>query len=88
MIGNQTIILELTTSHLKLLGHLVHIHLVSNADSANPIGEDLLYELLRQTDTVYKEPEKHSVFPVGSNDHPYDAYLTTPVWVKRVEGYA
>jgi hypothetical protein len=87
MIGNQTIILELTTSHLKLIGQLLHIHLVSNADQQNPIGEDLLYELLNQTDNIYKEPEKHSVYPTNGTEHPYDAYLTAPVWIKRVEGY-
>jgi hypothetical protein len=76
------IILELNTAHLKLIAHLLHMHLVANAENENPIGRDLLDFLMQQTDFIHKEPEKHNVFPYGR----VDAIRSNSVWYVPIDG--
>lgn len=56
----ETFILELTKSHISCIVQLLHLGIVEE-QSDQPF--DALVALASQADSVYKDPERHNVFP-------------------------
>jgi hypothetical protein len=70
-------ILEIPDPHIKLIGHLLHMHLLS--EGHHPLGEELLDMLIEQTNSVKRNPKEMGVF-VETKDVPKTAMLSKSVW--------